>query len=185
MFLVRLALAALSVGNWGIYGPAMELLEATPREPGSEEYLDSEKYEIKRWNLESPDSLAPFIRCLNEIRRTEPSLARVRPPLIQTIDDPHLVAWCRYDPLSGNRVLVVVNMEPNETRQARLTLDRRPLGLEAAETLTAHDLLDESEQTWLFDAIRITCRPEEPVRVFRLEPVAATLTKPTPETPAA
>jgi starch synthase (maltosyl-transferring) len=172
MFLVRLALAALSVGNWGIYGPAMELLEATPREPGSEEYLDSEKYEIKQWNLERPDSLAPFIRCLNEIRRTEPSLTRVRPPLIQSIDDPHLVAWCRHDPLSGNRVLVVVNMQPNEPRKARLTLDRRALDLGAAESLTAHDLLDDSEQAWPIDAITITCTPEEPVRVFRLEPQA-------------
>jgi len=181
MFLVRLALAALSVGNWGIYGPAMELLEATPREPGSEEYLDSEKYEIKRWNLDSPDSLAPFIRCLNEIRRAEPSLARVRPPLIQEIDDPHLLAWCRHDPLSGNRVLVVVNMQPDVPRQARLTLGRTSLDLEEVTALTAHDLLDDTEQEWAIDAIRITCTPEEPVRVFRLSPVAIT----TPETPAA
>ena len=185
MFLVRLALAALSVGNWGIYGAAMELLEATPREPGSEEYLDSEKYEIKRWNIDSPDSLAAFIRCLNEIRHAEPSLARVRPPLIQAIDDPHLLAWCRYDPLSGNRVLVVVNMQPDVPRRGRLTLDRKPLGLEGATTLTAHDLLNETEQTWLSDAIRITCTPEEPVRVFRLEPLDATPAEPTPETPAA
>jgi starch synthase (maltosyl-transferring) len=181
MFLVRLALAALSVGNWGIYGPALELLEATPREPGSEEYLDSEKYEIKRWNLDSPDSLAPFIRCLNEIRRAEPSLARVRPPLIQEIDDPHLLAWCRHDPLSGNRVLVVVNMQPSVPRQARLTLGRTELDLKNVISLTAHDLLDDTEQTWPIDAIRITCTPEEPVRVFRLSPAAVT----TPETPAA
>jgi starch synthase (maltosyl-transferring) len=168
-----LALAALSVGNWGIYGPAMELLEATPREPGSEEYLDSEKYEIKRWNLDSPDTLAPFIRCLNEIRRAEPSLARVRPPLVQAIDDPHLLAWCRYDPLSGNRVLVVVNMQPHEPRKARLSLDRVALDLDAVESLTAHDLLDDSDQTWPTDAITITCTPEEPVRVFRLEAQSA------------
>jgi len=181
MFLVRLALAALSVGNWGIYGPALELLEATPREPGSEEYLDSEKYEIKRWNLDSPDSLAPFIRCLNEIRRTEPSLSRVRPPLIQEIDDPHLLAWCRHDPLSGNRVLVVVNLQPSVPRQARLTLGRTEFDLKNVISLTAHDLLDDTEQTWPIDAIRITCTPEEPVRVFRLSPAAIT----PQETPAA
>jgi starch synthase (maltosyl-transferring) len=174
MFLVRLTLAALSVGNWGIYGPAMELLEAAPREPGSEEYLDSEKYEIKRWNLDAPESLAPFIRCLNDIRHAEPSLARVRPPLIQSIDDPFLVAWCKHDPLSGNRVLVVVNMQPDQARKARLTLDRRPLDLDAAETITAHDLLDDSEETWAIDDITITCTPEVPVRVFRLEPQAIT-----------
>jgi starch synthase (maltosyl-transferring) len=173
MFLVRLALAALSVGNWGIYGPAMELLAATPREPGSEEYLDSEKYEIKLWNLDAPDSLAPFIRCLNEIRRSEPSLARVRPPLIQEIDDPHLLAWCRHDPLSGNRVLVVVNMRPETSRAAPLTLDREALGLGDSESLTAHDLLDDTEEVWSSDSITIECTPEEPVRVFRLEPRAS------------
>ena len=170
MFLVRLALAALSVGNWGIYGPAMELLEATPREPGSEEYLDSEKYEIRRWNLDDPGSLAPFIRCLNEIRRAEPSLARARPALVQVIDDPWLVAWCRHDPLSDNRVLVVVNMQPHEPRKARLVLDRRAIGLDTCHSLMAYDLLDETEEAWAIDAITIACTPEEPVRVFRLEP---------------
>ena len=102
----------------------------------------------------------------------------MRPPLIQAIDDPYLVAWCRHDPLSGNRVLVVVNMQPNEPRKARLMLDRRALGLEAVEWLTAHDLLDETEQAWPIDAITITCTPEEPVRVFRLESQAITPPEP-------
>jgi hypothetical protein len=96
----------------------------------------------------------------------------VRPPLIQPIDDPYLLAWCRHDPLSGNRVLVVVNMQPHEPRKARLSLDRRSIGLDAVDSLTAHDLLDETEQTWAIDAITITCTPEEPVRVYRLEPKA-------------
>jgi hypothetical protein len=65
-------------------------------------------------------------------------------------------------------------MQPNEPRKARLTLDRRALDLEAVEWLTAHDLLDETDQTWPIDAITITCTPEEPVRVFRLEPRATT-----------
>ncbi|NCY03287.1 MAG: alpha-1,4-glucan--maltose-1-phosphate maltosyltransferase, partial [Planctomycetia bacterium] len=173
MFLVRLALAALSVGNWGIYGPAMELLAATPREPGSEEYLDSEKYEIKAWRLDAADSLAPFIRCLNEIRRDEPSLSRARPPLLQSIDDPRLLAWCRHDPLSGNRVLVVVDMEPIDRRAARLALDLAALGLEGVASLTAHDLLDGTAETWATDAILVECTPDVPVRVFRIEPATA------------
>jgi starch synthase (maltosyl-transferring) len=168
MFLVRLALAALAVGNWGIYGPAMELLEATPRDPGGEEYLDSEKYEIKAWNVEQPDSLAPFVRRLNEIRREEPALARVRPPLIQEIDDPHLLAWCRHDDSSSSRVLVVVNLQPHEPRTGRLVLDRQRLGLAAEASVTAHDLLDHAEHIWPTDAITIECTPDEPVRVFRL-----------------
>jgi starch synthase (maltosyl-transferring) len=168
MFEVRLTLAALSVGNWGIYGPAMELLESTPRDPGSEEYLDSEKYEIKTWNLDAPESLAPFIRRLNEIRRTEPALQRVQPPLVQEIDDEHLLAWCRHDPATGNTVLVVVNLEPAETRRARLVLDGAALGLADAAAVAAHDLLTGVDAVWPVDAITIECSPDHPVQVYRL-----------------
>jgi len=174
MFMARLALAALAVGNWGIYGPAMELLEATPVKPGSEEYLDSEKYEIKRWDLDAPHSLAPFIRQLNEIRRTEPSLSRVRPPLVQETDDPQVLAWCRHDPLGGNRVLVVVDMAPGTTRMTRITLGRAALGLESAEGILAHDLLTGAEHAWATDGITVECSAEAPVRVFRIAPLDMT-----------
>ncbi|MFM8380212.1 MAG: alpha-1,4-glucan--maltose-1-phosphate maltosyltransferase, partial [Planctomycetia bacterium] len=178
MFEVRLTLAALSVGNWGIYGPAMELLESTPREPGSEEYLDSEKYEIKPWNLDAPESLAPFIRRLNEIRRTEPALQRARPPLVQAIDDEHLLAWCRHDPATGNTVLAVVNMEPAETRRGRLALDFTPLGLANAPAIAAHDLLTGADEVWPSDGIEIECSPEHPVQVYRLSAAAAASEEP-------
>ena len=170
MFMVRLALAALSVGNWGIYGPAMELLEATPREPGSEEYLDSEKYEIKRWNLDAPESLAPFIRQLNTIRREEVALARNRRPIPQPIDAPHLLAWTRFDAASGSRVLVVVNLEAAEARSGLLELEPDTVGLDGVEQLIAHDLLTGATHAWDLTGITIECTPDEPVRVFRLVP---------------
>jgi starch synthase (maltosyl-transferring) len=169
MFLVRLALAALSVGNWGIYGPAMELLAATPREPGSEEYLDSEKYEIKAWNLDAPESLAPFIRRLNELRRSEPALATNRPPAIQAVDDAEILAFSRYDPASGNRILVVVSMQPREPRSGRVCLDPAALGLADMSAVTAHDLLSGATDRWPLPAVSIECTPAEPVRIFRLE----------------
>ena len=68
-FIVRAILAATLGANWGVYGPAYELLERTPREPGSEEYLHSEKYELKRWELDRPDSLRDLLGRLNRIRR--------------------------------------------------------------------------------------------------------------------
>jgi len=172
MFMVRLALAALTVGNWGIYGPVMELLEATPREPGSEEYLDSEKYEIRRWNLDDPRGLAPFIARLNRIRRDEPALARNRPPLVQEIDDDQLLAWCRFDPVSGSRVLVVVNLDPAVPRCGTVSLDLTALGLESVDAIEADDLLGGGEpRTWPLGgeaAIEIECTPQHPVVVFRL-----------------
>lgn len=174
MFEVRLTLAALSVGNWGIYGPAMELLESTPREPGSEEYRDSEKYQLKAWNLEAPESLATFIRRLNQIRRSEPAVQRARPPLIQRIDADHLVAWCRHDPATRNTVLVVVNMKPSETQSGRLTLDRAVLGLDDAMSIAAHDLLTGVDAVWPVDAIEIECSPAHPVQVYRIGPAGRT-----------
>ena len=68
--MARLALAATLGANYGIYGPAFELCEARPYKPGSEEYLDSEKYEIRCWDLAKPDSLKEFIQLINRIRRS-------------------------------------------------------------------------------------------------------------------
>src|SRR5205814_3507255 len=75
-FIVRVVLAATLAANYGMYGPAYELLEHVPREPGSEEYLNSEKYEIKRWDRERPDSLRELIARLNRIRHENPALQR-------------------------------------------------------------------------------------------------------------
>jgi len=171
MFEVRLALAALSVGTWGIYGPAMELLEAEPHRPGSEEYLDSEKYQLRHRDLDAPGSLAPFIARLNQIRRAEPSFVLNRPPLVQTIDDDHLLAWVRHDPASGTMILVIVNLEPNRSRAGLLHLDRAPLGLDRAEAIQVHDLLTAADERWQVGFTpRIVCTPSKPLHVLRLTP---------------
>ena len=178
MFMVRLTLAALSVGNWGIYGPAMELLEAPPREPGSEEYLDSEKYEVRQWDLGRSDSLAPFITTLNTIRRTEPALARVRPPLVQPTDNDQLLAWCRYDAESGNRVLVVVNLQPQQRSSGSVSLRWEQLGLDADMPLQAIPLLDGSTARVTSSGIDIRCTPSRPVAVLRLLKAPTQMTLP-------
>lgn len=171
MFEVRLALAALSVGTWGIYGPAMELLEATPHRPLSEEYLDSEKYQLRHRDLDAPGSLAPFIARLNQIRRAEPSFVLNRPPLVQTIDDDHLLAWVRHDPASGTTILVIVNLDPNRARAGLLHLDRARLGLERAAAIQVHDLLEPADQRWPVGFTpRIVCTPAQPIHVLRLTP---------------
>ena len=72
--MVRLVLAATLGASYGIYGPAFELMESQPREPGSEEYLDSEKYQLRDWNRSNPASLKEFIARVNRIRRENPPL---------------------------------------------------------------------------------------------------------------
>ena len=74
VFAARLVLAATLAANYGIYGPTYELMESTPREPGSEEYRDSEKYQLRHWSLDRPDSLWSLIVRINRIRRDNRAL---------------------------------------------------------------------------------------------------------------
>ena len=170
MFMVRLALAALSVGNWGIYGPAMELQDAKPREPGSEEYLDSEKYEIKLWDHQTPHTLAPFITRLNEIRKSEAAIRDHSPPVIETTDDPFLLAWSRHDPTTNNHLLIVVNLEPKESRTDTVELTPDHFGESLPTTLAVTDLLTGERSKRPLKDFQVTCTPTDPVIVLRLSP---------------
>jgi starch synthase (maltosyl-transferring) len=94
-FQQRLILAATLAASYGIYGPAFELCENLPLKPGSEEYLHSEKYEIRRWNRADPNSLAPLITLLNQIRRTNPALQSDLSLHFHPVDNPQLIAYSK------------------------------------------------------------------------------------------
>ena len=170
MFMVRLALAALSVGNWGIYGPAMELQDATPREPGSEEYLNSEKYEIRLWDRQAPHTLAPFITRLNEIRKSEAAIREDSPPLIEKTVDPFLLAWSRHDQATNNHLLIVVNLKPEEFRTDTVELTPENFGKPFLTTLAVTDLFTGERSTRPLKGFQVTCTPTAPVIVLRLLP---------------
>jgi starch synthase (maltosyl-transferring) len=170
MFMVRLALAALSVGNWGIYGPAMELQDATPREPGSEEYLNSEKYEIRLWDRQAQHTLAPFITRLNEIRKSEAAIREDSPPLIEKTVDPFLLAWSRHDQATNNHLLIVVNLKPEEFRTDTVELTPDHFGKPFLTTLAVTDLFTGERSTRPLKGFQVTCTPTAPVIVLRLLP---------------
>ncbi|HET9982295.1 MAG TPA: alpha-1,4-glucan--maltose-1-phosphate maltosyltransferase [Longimicrobiales bacterium] len=95
-FISRFILAATLGASYGIYGPAFELMEHRPREAGSEEYLHSEKYEIRQWNLARPDSLAPLIARINRIRRENPALQSDRSLRFHRVDNDRLVCYTKH-----------------------------------------------------------------------------------------
>ena len=170
MFMVRLALAALSVGNWGIYGPAMELQEATPREPGSEEYLNSEKYEIRQWDRQAPRTLAPFITRLNEIRKSEAAVRENSRPLIEKTDGPFLLAWSRHDLATNNHLLIVVNLKPEESRTETVEMKPDHFGKPFLTTFAVTDLFTGECSTRPLKDFQVTCTATNPVIVLRLSP---------------
>src|SRR5690606_35446491 len=97
-FITRLVLAATLVPTYGIYGPAFELCEATPREHGSEEYLDSEKYQIRQWQLDNPWSLREIIAQVNAIRREHPALQRLEDITFHRVDNDQLLCFSKATP---------------------------------------------------------------------------------------
>jgi starch synthase (maltosyl-transferring) len=147
-FMARLVLAATLAGNYGIYGPAFELLEHLPREPGSEEYLHSEKYQLKHWDLAREDSLAAFIGRVNAARRDNPALQRDGGLHFVDTDNDELLAYGRICEEEGNTVLVVVNLDPHHVQSGWVTLDPAIFGVEAQRPFQVHDLITDARYLW-------------------------------------
>jgi starch synthase (maltosyl-transferring) len=147
-FMVRLTLAATLGASYGIYGPAFELLEHQPREPGSEEYLDSEKYQRRVWDLERPESLQPYIARVNRIRRENPALQADWSLHFHRVDNDALICYSKRSEDGENVVLCVVNLDAQHAQAGWLDLDLDVLGLRDARSFQAHDLLSEARFLW-------------------------------------
>jgi starch synthase (maltosyl-transferring) len=152
-------MAATLAASYGIYGPAFELLEHVPREPGSEEYLHSEKYEIKTWDLERPDSLAPLIRQVNAIRRDHPALQSNERLTFHDIDDDAMLAYTKRSGDGADTVLTVVSLDPHGRRAGTLRLHHGALDLDPGRGVQVTDLLEGGTERWAGDAQRIELVP--------------------------
>jgi len=147
-FLVRLLLAATLGASYGIYGPAFELSENTPKEPGGEEFLNSEKYELKAWDLDSPGTIRHFIARVNRIRRDNPALQRDGGLRFHETDNPNLICYSKTTEDFSNVIIVVVNLDWAHTQAGWVTLDVAALGLEGGRPFEAEDLLSGSRFLW-------------------------------------
>jgi starch synthase (maltosyl-transferring) len=144
-FMTRLVLAATLSSNYGVYGPAFELMEHVAR-PGAEEYLDNEKYEIKQWEVERPDSLRPLMTRLNQIRRENPCLHDNTSLEFHPTDNDALICYSKHD--GSNIVITVVNLDPHHRQSGWLELDRAALGIPPGTTYQVHDQLSEARYLW-------------------------------------
>jgi starch synthase (maltosyl-transferring) len=163
-FALRAVLAATLAANYGIYGPAYELSESAPREPGSEEYLNSEKYEIKRWDRSRPDSLSSLIRQLNAIRHENPALQHDWTLKFHPTDNEQLICYSKDH--GENLILTVVNLDPRWTQSGWVTLD---LEIAPGETYEVHDLLGGARYQWAGRRNYIELNPHAlPAHVFRV-----------------
>jgi starch synthase (maltosyl-transferring) len=149
-FVTRLVLAATLGANYGIYGPAFELCEARPIQPGSEEYLNSEKYELRAWPLDRPDSLRELIGKVNRIRRANPALqadAHIEFHPVEN-DAKQLLCYSKRTDDFANRIVVVVNLDPHGPQAGMVHLQLDRLGILADQPYQMHDLLADKAYIW-------------------------------------
>ncbi|MEA2588381.1 MAG: hypothetical protein QOH66_1308, partial [Actinomycetota bacterium] len=147
-FVARLILAACLSPSYGIYGPPFEMGEDAPITPGSEEYLNSEKYEIRSWDLHRMDSLSEVIARVNLVRNDNPALHGDAIPVFQPVDNDQLIAWTKATDDLSNVILVVVNLDPHYAQSGWVDLPLAALGLPAYDPYQVEDLLTGMRFAW-------------------------------------
>jgi starch synthase (maltosyl-transferring) len=168
-FMARLVLAATLGASYGIYGPAFELCERQPREPGSEEYLDSEKYEIKQWDIDRTDNLKDFIGLVNRIRAENPALHGLESLRFHPTDNDQLICYSKSTADGNNVILVVVNLNPYYTHSGWVQLDLDHLGLDPQHPFQVQDLLINAYYRWQGPRNYVAINPHSvPAHIFRV-----------------
>jgi starch synthase (maltosyl-transferring) len=147
-FVIRYLLAATLGANYGIYGPAFELLESKPLRPGSEEYLNSEKYQIRQWDLERPDSLRRIIGLVNRIRRENAALQTDWGLEFHPVSNDSLLCYSKRSAAGDNVLLMVVNLDPNRTQAGIVDLPIDQFGIAEGTRYQANDLLNGEQYVW-------------------------------------
>ena len=159
-FMIRLILAATLGANYGIYGPAFELCENSPYQPGSEEYLNSEKYELKQRDLHSAGSLKELIARINRIRKENPALQGDYSLRFHETDNPFLVCYSKATEDFSNIVVVIVNLDPSHTQSGWIDLDPSLIGLVGSTAFQVHDLLSDGRYLWQGPRNYVELEPE-------------------------
>jgi starch synthase (maltosyl-transferring) len=168
-FVTRLVLAATLAANYGIYGPVFELCVDQAKEPFSEEYLHSEKYQVHHWDLNSPHSLKSMIARINRIRRENQALQQDRTLEFHHVDNEEMICYSKHTDDFDNIILVVVNLSAHHTHSSWLKLPVKSLQLDPTQPFQMHDLLSGARYLWHADYNFLELNPHVvPAHIFRI-----------------
>ncbi len=177
VFKSRAILAATLSANWGIYGPAYELCEGRAARPsagkkGSEEYLDSEKYQIRHWDRTDPISIAPLLTQLNQIRHAHKALQSNEGLHFHPTQNEQIMCYSKTSADGGDAVLVAVNLDPKAEQTAWMQLRLDWLGVPWGSAFEVEDLLTGDRFTWK-EWCYVALKPEQPAHILRVIAPAA------------
>jgi starch synthase (maltosyl-transferring) len=148
-FRLRYLLAATLGANYGIYGPPFEHMEHEPREAGSEEYRDSEKYEVRHRASPAPTGMRELIATVNGIRREHPALQHDRTLRFHPVENNQLIAYSKTLPDGGDPIVVIVNLDPARPQSGSVDLRMPELGMAWDAPFVARDLLTGESFSWV------------------------------------
>ena len=171
-FVARFILAATLGASYGIYGPAFELYENRPIQPGSEEYLNSEKYEVRVWDTNNSNSLKDLITHVNAIRKASPALHGDWSLRFHPTDNEHLIAYSKTSEDFSDMMLVIINLDPRNTQSGWVSLALEELKLGNDEAYQVHDLLTDARYVWHGSRNFVQLDPSIlPAHIFRVHPI--------------
>lgn len=169
VFVTRFILAATLAASYGIYGPAYELCESRAVKSGSEEYLNSEKYQIRVWDLDRTNNLRRLIARINEIRKNNVALQSDRNLQFHPVDNDQLMAYSKVTADGSNAILTLVNLDPHSPQSGWVELPLNRFQLNPNETFVAHDLLTDTHYTWQGSRNYVELNPASvPAHILRI-----------------
>jgi starch synthase (maltosyl-transferring) len=166
-FLIRAALAATLSGLWGVYN-GFELCEGTPAVPGKEDYLDSEKYQIRVWDYDRPGNIVPEITRLNRIRKSNAALQTHLGIAFHNAFNDQVLYFSKTAP-DGNVILAAISMDPFNTQVAGIEIPLWLFGLPDDGAMEAEDLMREFKFTWYGKMQSVTLHPDQPFCIWRIK----------------
>jgi len=174
-FMTRLILAATLGASYGIYGPAFELGEHLPLRPGSEEYLNSEKYQIRNWDLNAPGNLKPLITWINKIRRENPALQSDWSLRFHQVDNEQLIVYSKATQDLSNIIVVVLNLDLKYKQSGWVDLPLADFHVDPLQPYQVHDLLTDAHYFWNGSHNYVELDPQRvPAHVFRIRHMSGT-----------
>lgn len=173
--MARLVLAATLSANYGIYGPPYEAGDVRAVRPNSEEYLDSEKYQLRHWTWDGSRQMSAFIARVNRIRHEHPALQQDRTLRFHRMQNEKLIAYSKRSPEWRDTILVIVNTDPHNEQSGFTELDLDALGLVDWRPFEAHDLMTNARYTWRDRWNFVSLNPQRlPAHIFHIHQIGHT-----------